>query len=85
MKAGYALNEPAILLGSPIDGTAILADVRIQVALSALSRHGLIAGATGTGKTKTLQAIAGPLSLAGVPTPKSRSARPPSDEAVRRP
>jgi DNA helicase HerA-like ATPase len=68
MKAGYALTEPAIVLGSPLDGTTVLSDVRVQVALSVLNRHGLIAGATGTGKTKTLQAIAGQLSLAGVPT-----------------
>ena len=38
-----------------------------QVALSMLNRHGLIAGATGTGKTKTLQLLAGQLSKAGVP------------------
>lgn len=67
MRAGYSLNEPAIVLGSPIDGTGLDADVRIQVALSILNRHGLIAGATGTGKTKTLQVIAAELSLAGVP------------------
>ena len=40
---------------------------RVQVALSMLNRHGLIAGATGTGKTKTLQLLAGQLSKAGVP------------------
>ena len=42
-------------------------DQRVQVALSMLNRHGLIAGATGTGKTKTLQLLAGQLSKAGVP------------------
>jgi DNA helicase HerA-like ATPase len=42
-------------------------DARVQVALSMMSRHGLIAGATGTGKTKTLQLLAGQLSRAGVP------------------
>ena len=42
-------------------------DARVQVALSMLNRHGLIAGATGTGKTKTLQLLAGQLSKAGVP------------------
>jgi DNA helicase HerA-like ATPase len=67
MAAGYALKEPGIVLGSPMDGESVIADVRIGVALSMLSRHGLIAGATGTGKTKTLQVIAGQLSLAGVP------------------
>ena len=42
-------------------------EARVQVALSMLNRHGLIAGATGTGKTKTLQLLAGQLSKAGVP------------------
>jgi DNA helicase HerA-like ATPase len=67
MAAGYALKEPAVVLGSPLDGDKVLPDVRIQAALSMLNRHGLIAGATGTGKTKTLQGIAEQLSEAGVP------------------
>ncbi|MGD0247824.1 MAG: helicase HerA-like domain-containing protein [Candidatus Limnocylindrales bacterium] len=67
MAAGYALTEPSVVLGSPMDGATILPDIRVQVALSMTNRHGLIAGATGTGKTKTLQAMAGQLSLAGVP------------------
>ena len=68
MEAAYALEEPAILLGAPLEGTEALTGVRVRVALAMLNRHGLVAGATGTGKTKTLQLIAGQLSLAGVPT-----------------
>jgi DNA helicase HerA-like ATPase len=67
MAAGYKLDEPAITLGSPMLGDDVLTDVRVQVALSRVNRHGLIAGATGTGKTKTLQLIAGQLSMLGVP------------------
>jgi uncharacterized protein len=67
MAAGYKLDEPAITLGSPMLGDDVLTDVRVQVALSRVNRHGLIAGATGTGKTKTLQLIAGQLSSLGVP------------------
>ncbi|HTK45944.1 MAG TPA: helicase HerA-like domain-containing protein, partial [Patescibacteria group bacterium] len=67
MADGYRLDEPAITLGSPMLGDEILADVRVQVALSRVNRHGLVAGATGTGKTKTLQLIAGQLSALGVP------------------
>jgi DNA helicase HerA-like ATPase len=67
MAAGYTLAEPVIVLGSPLLGDEVLTDVRVQVALSRVNRHGLIAGATGTGKTKTLQIFAGQLSAAGVP------------------
>jgi DNA helicase HerA-like ATPase len=68
MEAAYALDEPALYLGAPLEGTEALAGVRVQVALGMLNRHGLVAGATGTGKTKTLQGLAGQLSRAGVPT-----------------
>jgi DNA double-strand break repair helicase HerA and related ATPase len=64
---GYTLDEPGIVLGSALHGAELLNEPRIQVALSMLNRHGLIAGATGTGKTKTLQLMAGQLSQAGVP------------------
>jgi DNA helicase HerA-like ATPase len=67
MAAGYASTEPTIILGSPLHDGAVATDVRIQVALSMMNRHGLVAGATGTGKTKTLQLMAGQLSKAGVP------------------
>ena len=64
---GYALDEPHLVLGSALLGDEVLTEPRIAVALSMLNRHGLIAGATGTGKTKTLQLMAGQLSDAGVP------------------
>ena len=67
MAAGYAFDEPVIVFGSPIIGNEVLPEVRVQVPLSRVNRHGLIAGATGTGKTKTLQLLAGQLSAAGVP------------------
>ena len=52
---GYTLGEPHLVLGSALLGDEVLTEPRIAVALSMLNRHGLIAGATGTGKTKTLQ------------------------------
>ncbi|HET7027965.1 MAG TPA: helicase HerA-like domain-containing protein [Candidatus Limnocylindrales bacterium] len=67
MTEGYALAEPSVVLGSPMRAGDVANDVRVQVALSMLNRHGLVAGATGTGKTKTLQLMAGQLSKAGVP------------------
>jgi len=67
MTKGYALAEPGLIVGSPMVDGELFNDARIQVALSMMNRHGLIAGATGTGKTKTLQLLAGELSKAGVP------------------
>ena len=67
ITAGYAFDEPTIVLGSAMHEGELFNDARVQVALSMLNRHGLIAGATGTGKTKTLQLMAGQLSDAGVP------------------
>ncbi len=67
MSTGYGLTEPGLVLGSPMLDGELVNDARVQVALSMTNRHGLIAGATGTGKTKTLQILAGELSKAGVP------------------
>jgi DNA helicase HerA-like ATPase len=67
ITTGYALDEPAIVIGSAMHEGDLFNDTRVQVGLSMLNRHGLIAGATGTGKTKTLQLLAGQLSAAGVP------------------
>ena len=67
MTTGYGLTEPGLVIGSPMHAGELFNDARVQIALSMLNRHGLIAGATGTGKTKTLQLLAGQLSKAGVP------------------
>jgi DNA helicase HerA-like ATPase len=67
MTTGYTLTEPSVILGDPMVSGEVLSAVHVQVGLSMLNRHGLIAGATGTGKTKTLQLLAGQLSDAGVP------------------
>ena len=67
IAAGYDTDQPTVVLGSVVlDGAADpLALVRMPLAM--FNRHGLVAGATGTGKTKTLQVIAEQLSAAGVP------------------
>ncbi len=67
MTAGYTLAEPSLVIGSAMRDGELFNDTRVAVALSMMNRHGLIAGATGTGKTKTLQLLAGQLSKAGVP------------------
>jgi len=67
MTEGYALEQPAVPIGTPMLGGELLPDVRVQVAMAMANRHGLVAGATGTGKTKTLQGLAGQLSEGGVP------------------
>ncbi|MET8136490.1 helicase HerA-like domain-containing protein [Streptomyces sp. NPDC005251] len=67
IASGYAFAGPALDLGALIwDGTC-LPDAQIRIPLPMLNRHGLVAGATGTGKTKTLQLIAEQLSAQGVP------------------
>ena len=67
IAAGYTFTEETLLIGSAMHDGELVNDTRVQVALSMMNRHGLIAGATGTGKTKTLQLLAGQLSKAGVP------------------
>ena len=67
IAAGYTFNEPTLIIGSAMHDGELFNDVRVQVPMSILNRHGLVAGATGTGKTKTLQLLAGQLSKAGVP------------------
>ena len=67
IAAGYATTGQALELGSVIVGGAVDPSAQIRIPLAMMNRHGLVAGATGTGKTKTLQLIAEQLSAAGVP------------------
>ncbi|MFF9849070.1 helicase HerA-like domain-containing protein [Streptomyces litmocidini] len=67
IAAGYAFDGPALELGALLWNGVCHPDARIRVPLPVLNRHGLVAGATGTGKTKTLQLIAEQLSANGVP------------------
>jgi DNA helicase HerA-like ATPase len=67
MTTGYTFNEPTLIIGSAMHDGELFNDTRVQVPMSILNRHGLVAGATGTGKTVTLQLLAGQLSKAGVP------------------
>jgi hypothetical protein len=65
--AAFPEKVPSIVLGSPILGPDCLGEPLVRLPLAMANRHGLIAGATGTGKTRTLQLIAEQLSAAGVP------------------
>src|SRR5687767_716093 len=67
IAAGYAFEGPALDLGAVMHGNRAHAAAQVRIPLAMLNRHGLIAGATGTGKTKTLQLIAEQLAAAGVP------------------
>ncbi len=67
MQSGYAFKGESIKLGAAMLDGKVVAEAGISVPLRTMNRHGLIAGATGTGKTKTLQVIAEALSNASVP------------------
>lgn len=67
IKNGYAFDGATINLGVALSNGDPQPDVRVCLPLSMMNRHGLIAGATGTGKTKTLQLLAEQLSSQGVP------------------
>jgi DNA helicase HerA-like ATPase len=67
IAAGYVTSGAALELGSVMVGGTADPSAQIRIPLAMMNRHGLIAGATGTGKTKTLQVIAEQLSAAGVP------------------
>ena len=64
---GYASKGESIILGGAmLDGEAI-SNALVKIPLKTLNRHGLIAGATGTGKTKTIQVLSEQMSSFGIP------------------
>ncbi|WP_282785348.1 helicase HerA-like domain-containing protein, partial [Nocardia sp. CC201C] len=67
IAAGYAFEGLALELGTVIVDGEVNPSARVRIPMKTMNRHGLVAGATGTGKTKTIQGIAEQLSAAGVP------------------
>ncbi len=67
IRAGYAFEGAALEFGAAVTDDTAHPDVTVRIPLSAMNRHGLVAGATGTGKTKTLQLMAEQLVEQGVP------------------
>ena len=80
IRAGYSFEEPALDVGVALAAAAAAGSANaaaspttpdptapVRLPLGMMNRHGLIAGATGTGKTVTLQVLAEQLSRAGVP------------------
>ncbi len=68
VEAGYTFKGNSIVLGGAMLDAEAVQGLQIKVPLRTMNRHGLIAGATGTGKTKTLQVIAEQLAANGVPS-----------------
>ena len=71
---GYAFEGAALELGALKVGRDEVVDVPIRIPLGMVNRHGMVAGATGTGKTVTLQLLAEQLSAHGVPVFAPRGA-----------
>src|SRR6188472_2466715 len=65
---GYSFEGESIILGTGVIDGKPIKECFIRIPLSTMNRHGLIAGATGTGKTKTLQVLAEQLSANGIPS-----------------
>jgi uncharacterized protein len=67
IATAYAVDGASVDLGRGVHDGAVVPEAAVKLPLRMVNRHGLIAGATGTGKTKTLQGLAEQLSAAGVP------------------
>ncbi|MEN8186822.1 MAG: helicase HerA-like domain-containing protein [Bacteroidota bacterium] len=67
INSGYKTKGDSITLGAAMSGEDTLKEAFVKIPLKTINRHGLIAGATGTGKTKSLQVFAENLSENGIP------------------
>lgn len=67
INEGYTSKGNSITLGAALLNNETIAEAHIKIPLKTLNRHGLIAGATGTGKTKTIQVLSEQLSSFGIP------------------
>lgn len=67
INRAYSTNLPSIYLGAGVLDGIIHKDAKVHLPLRMMNRHGLVTGATGSGKTRTLQLMAEQLSAAGVP------------------
>src|SRR5687768_15162267 len=67
VNRSYTTSLPSIYLGAGVLDGEIISEAKVNLPLRMMNRHGLVTGATGSGKTRTLQLIAEQLSAAGVP------------------
>ncbi|MCZ8143818.1 helicase HerA-like domain-containing protein [Flavobacterium sp.] len=66
-QKGYTFSGAQLVLGAAQWEGTVFSDAKVGLPLKTMNRHGLIAGATGTGKTKTIQVLSEQLSALGVP------------------
>ena len=66
INKSYTHQGASIYLGAGMVDGEIISEAKVNLALRMMNRHGLVTGATGSGKTRTLQLIAEQLSAAGV-------------------
>ncbi len=68
IQAGYTFSGTSIVIGGAMIDAEAIPGLQVKIPLRTMNRHGLIAGATGTGKTKSLQVLAEQLAANGVPS-----------------